>query len=193
MRHLAFILMTTLLVACTEDPAWRTKDVTGVLPELEFRLTSERNETVTEQAFLGKPTAVFFGYTHCPDICPITMGKLRMAISQMPEDLRDDVNVLFISVDPGRDGPDRLKEYTGSFGPQFTGLTADEDTLRETTKRYRATFSYGVPDENGDYLVSHPSAVYVFDAGGEARLLMRNDDSAKAIAADLERLVRAAG
>lgn len=187
------IALVIAVTACAEDPSWRTRDVSGVLPDLEFRLTDENGDTVTEEQFLGEPTAVFFGYTHCPDICPITMGKLRMAIGRMPQDLRDAVQVLFVSVDPERDGPARLKEYTGSFGPQFTGLTADETTLRETTKRYRATFSYETPDENGDYLVSHPSAVYVFDAKGRARLLMRNDDPAKAIAHDLERLARNAG
>lgn len=181
------------VTACAEDPSWRTKDVTGVLPDLRFELTNESGETVTEEKFLGEPTAVFFGYTHCPDICPITLGKLRMAIGRMPEELRDDVQVLFVSVDPERDSPGRLREYTGSFGPQFTGLTSDEVTLRQVTKRYRATFSYGSPDQNGDYLVSHPSAVYVFDSQGKARLLMRNDDSAEAIAHDLERLARAAG
>lgn len=192
-RHLVLMMTAFMLAACAEDPSWQTKDVSGVLPDLEFRLTDERGETVTEEAFLGRPTAVFFGYTHCPDICPITMGKLRMAIGQMPEDLRDDVQVLFVSVDPERDDSARLTEYTASFGPQFVGLTSDEDRLRKVVKRYRATFSYEMPDENGDYLVSHPSAVYVFDAQGRARLLMRNDDPARAIARDLERLARAAG
>lgn len=192
MNRFLVLLSILLLAGCAEDPSWRTKDVTGILPSLEFRLTDENGEQATEERFLGEPTAVFFGYTHCPDICPITLGKLRMAIGQMPAELRDDVQVLFVSVDPERDGPARLKEYTASFGPQFTGLTADEKTLREVTKRFRATFSHGEPDENGDYLVSHPSAVYVFDAEGRARLLMRNDDSAKAIAHDLERLARAA-
>lgn len=193
MKRFVFIALVLVLAGCAEDPSWQTKDVSGVLPDLEFRLTDERGETVTEEAFLGRPTAVFFGYTHCPDICPVTMGKLRMAIGQMPEDLRDDVQVLFVSVDPERDDPARLTEYTASFGPQFVGLTSDEDTLREVVKRYRATFSYGMPDENGDYLVSHPSAVYVFDAEGSAQLLMRNDDPAEAIARDLERLARTAG
>lgn len=192
-RRLALAGLVLLLSGCAQDPSWQTRDVSGVLPDLEFRLTDERGETVTEEDFLGRPTAVFFGYTHCPDICPITMGKLRMAIGQMPEDLRDDVQVLFVSVDPERDDPARLTEYTASFGPQFIGLTADEPTLRNVTKRYRATFSHEAPDENGDYLVSHPSAVYVFDAEGSARLLMRNDDPAKAIARDLERLARVAG
>lgn len=193
MKSLVLMPIVLLLAGCAEDPSWRTKDVTGVLPDLEFRLTDERGETVTEEAFLGEPTAVFFGYTHCPDICPITMGKLRMAIGQMPGELQDDVQVLFVSVDPERDDPERLTEYTASFGPQFVGLTSDEESLKSLTKRYRATFSYEMPDENGDYLVSHPSAVYVFDAQGKARLLMRNDDSAQAIASDLERLASQAG
>jgi protein SCO1/2 len=193
MVRIAAIVSILMLTGCAEDPSWQTKDVSGVLPDLEFRLTDERGEIVTEDAFLGRPTAVFFGYTHCPDICPITMGKLRMAIGQMPEDLRDDVQVLFVSVDPERDDPKRLTDYTASFGPQFTGLTSDEATLRDLTKRYRATFSYEAPDEDGDYLVSHPSAVYVFDAQGKARLLMRNDDPAQAIAQDFRRLVESAG
>lgn len=192
-KGFVLIIATLFLAACTEDPSWETKDVSGVLPDLEFRLTDERGETVTEEAFLGRPTAVFFGYTHCPDICPITMGKLRMAIGQMPAELQDDVQVLFVSVDPERDDPARLTEYTASFGPQFVGLTSDEESLKALTKRYRATFSYEMPDEQGDYLVSHPSAVYVFDGKGRARLLMRNDDPAQAIASDLERLARAAG
>lgn len=190
---LAALLLALAQAGCADDPAWRTKDVSGVLPSLEFSLTDENGRPVTEASFLGKPAAVFFGYTHCPDICPITMGQLRAAIGRLPESKRNDVQVLFVSVDPARDDPARLAEYTSSFGPQFVGLTSNEETLRQLTKRYRATFSYETPDDNGDYLVSHPSAVYVFDAQGDARLLMRNSDPVDAIAHDLERLVRQAG
>lgn len=196
MRKAATTLLVPLLftlAGCAEDAEWRTKDVTGVLPELNFRLTDENGDTVTQEAFRGRPAAVFFGYTQCPDICPITMGTMRAAIGRLPENLRDEIQVLFVSVDPRRDDPARLAQYTASFGPQFTGLTAEEATLRRITKRYRATFSYGEPDEHGYYEVSHPSAVYVFDDRGRARLLVRNSDPVEAIAHDLERLARQAG
>lgn len=195
MNRLATTLLTLILAlaGCADDPDWRTKDVTGVLPDLEFRLTDENGDTVTEQAYRGKATAVFFGFTHCPDICPVTMGTLRAAIARLPEEWREDVQVLFVSVDPQRDDPARLAEYTESFGPQFIGLTSDEDTLKALTKRYRATFSYGEPDEHGNYEVSHPSAVYVFDSRGRARLLMRTSDPVDAIAHDFARLARQAG
>lgn len=190
-KLVALFLMTAVLAACSEDPTWRTKDVGGILPDLAFTLTDETGRTVTQQAYHGQPAAVFFGFTHCPDICPITLDKLRSAIGALPEDLREGMRVLFVSVDPARDDPAALAEYTAFFGPRFVGLTADEATLRELTKRYRATFSYGEPGEDGQYTVSHPAAVYVFDGDGEARLLFRQDDSVAAMTTDLERLITA--
>lgn len=178
-----------LLAACSGNQSWQTTNITGILPDLEFRLTNENGETVTAEKFRGEPALVFFGYTHCPDICPITLGKLSAAIAQLPPKKQDNVNVLFVSVDPRRDSPQRLAEYTSSFGPQFIGLTGDKEYLKELLKQYRATFSYGEPDENGNYPVSHPSAVYVFDAQGDARLLMRYNDPVKAIASDLAQLI----
>lgn len=189
MKKLVFFMALLLIAGCGEGPAWQTKDVTGVLPDLAFRLTDETGNKVTEQAYRGRVSAVFFGFTNCPDICPINLGKLRSAIGELPESARDDIRVLFISVDPQRDQPGTLAEYTEFFGPEFIGLTADEATLRSLTKRYRATFSYGEPDDRGEYTVSHPSAIYVFDGHGSARLLFRQDDSVEAMAGDLEHLV----
>ena len=190
MKRLVILLaVPAILAACGEDPDWRTRDVTGVLSSLEFELTDEHGDPVTQAAYAGSPVAVFFGFTHCPDICPITLGRLRSAISELPEPMRDELQVLFVSVDPGRDGPENLREYTGFFGPQFTGLTAEESVLRDLTRRFRATFSYGEPGPEGDYTVSHPSAVYVFGPDGRARLLIRQDDTVEAIAHDLQRLI----
>lgn len=186
------LLSTLLLLGCTGDAHWNTTNITDVLPDLEFKLTNEQGETVTEQDYLGETTAVFFGYTNCPDICPITMGKLRSAIAALPEDQQNDIQVLFVSVDPKRDTPQHLAEYTNAFGPQFIGLTSDVETLKELTKHYRATFSYGDPLSEGGYPVSHPSAVYVFDAQGEARLLMGYNDTVQAITEDFGRLIEQA-
>lgn len=180
-------LLVLALSACDSDSSWRTTDVAGVLPPLEFQLTSEDGEMLTEQAVTGGTTAVFFGYTNCPDVCPVTLAKLRNALSQIPEPARDDLTVLFVSIDPARDTPEVMATYTEAFGPQFIGLTGSEETLRQLTKRYRATFSYGDRSEP-NYPVSHPSAVYVFDGKGRAKLLVRADDPVEAIAHDLRRM-----
>lgn len=186
--RLLVVAVMLSLAACSDDSSWRTKSIDGVLPDLAFELTSESGETIGAADFRGRVTAMFFGYTSCPDVCPVTLAKLRDAIVRMPEDTRDGVSVLFVSVDPARDTPDVLRAYTDAFGPQFVGLTGSEAVLRALTKHYRATFSYDAPGPNG-YLVSHPSAVYVFDRRGRARLLVREIDLPDAIAHDLQRLI----
>ncbi len=179
--------ITLLVAGCGGGTVWETKDVTGVLPPLEFALVSEDGRPVTEAAFRGEVAAVFFGYTHCPDVCPVTLARLRRALDQLPGATRERMVVLFVSVDPGRDTPASLAEYTAAFGPEFVGITGTVDALRRMTRRYRATFGYGASDGDG-YAVSHPSAVYVFDGRGRARLLIRTDDPVAAVAHDLGRL-----
>jgi len=131
---------------------------------------------------------IYFGYTHCPDVCPLTLQRLKHAIAALG-DGANQLRVLFVTVDPRRDSLAVLKRYTEFFGPQVLGLRGDQDELRRLTKMYRVTYGYDKPDAKGNYEVSHSSAVYVFDRSGEARLLIRPDDTVKAIATDLRRLV----
>lgn len=175
---------------CADDVTWQTKDISGLMPELAFTLTSERGETVTADKFTDQVNLLFFGYTNCPDVCPITLGRLRGVLKQLPEEVAEQVRVLFVSVDPERDGPEALRSYTAQFGEHFIGLTGTRDQLDALTKRYRTTYGYGEPDDDGSYEVSHGSAVYAFDADGEARLLIRNSDTTEAVAGDIEQLVR---
>lgn len=190
MRRLILAWGLVLLAAgCGGDASWQTKDIGGMMPELEFTLTSENGERVNAERYAGKVNLLFFGYTHCPDVCPITLGRLRGVMDRLPEDIAGRIRVLFVSVDPERDGPEQLRTYTDQFGENFIGLTGSREQLDALTRRYRTTYGYGEPDEQGNYEVSHGSAVYAFDANGEARLLIRNDDSVDAVAGDLERLV----
>lgn len=191
MRRLLIIATLCLATAaCGDDPAWRTKDIGGLMPELAFTLTSEQGETVHADRYTDKVNLLFFGYTNCPDICPITLGRLSGIVNSLPEDIASDVRVLFVSVDPERDDPASLRSYTDSFGDRFIGLTGTTEQLDALTKRYRTTYGYGDPDDQGDYLVSHGSAVYAFDRDGNARLLIRDDDSTEAVAEDITRLVQ---
>lgn len=185
-RILLSLCLCLLLVGCWEGDEWQTKEIAGLMPPLRFTLTQDSGTEVQATNFRGYITLLYFGYTHCPDICPTTLAKLNAAIARLGQ--TRDVRVLFVSVDPKRDGLDRLRTYTAKFGPQFVGLRGNEEELTELTKRYRITYGYGKPGDSGDYEVSHSSAVFVFDRAGEARLMVRSSDGVDAIAADLKRL-----
>lgn len=184
---LAFVL--GLLTGCSSDQQdWNAKSISGLMPELAYQLTDTSGETVTATDTDGNIRLMFFGFTSCPDICPTTLQKLSRAVNDLPESAREDVRIIFVSVDPERDTPERIKSYVEFFNDDIIGLTGNEENLRELSKRYRTTFGYEVPDENGNYDVSHSSAVYVFDRKGEARLLVRPGQSLEELTADLTAL-----
>lgn len=190
MQRLAtFCLLALLAAGCGNDPSLKTKDITGMMPNLEFTLTSENGEIVTEKDYAGTINLLFFGYTNCPDVCPATLARLSATLRHLSREDADRVRVLFVSVDPGRDDPESLRSYTALFGEGFVGLTGTRDQLDALTRRYRTTYGYGEADAQGNYEVSHGSAVYVFDPAGNARLLIRPADSREAIAHDISRLI----
>ena len=193
-RRIALLALLALfgLTACGQQQAdFRVRDITGLMPELEFELTRAADgETVTAEEYRGDVTVVFFGFTNCPDICPTTLARFSAALKKLGADRADDVRVLFVSVDPKRDTLERLEGYVSAFGPQFTGLRGPIPELRELTKRYRVTFGYGEPDASGYYDVSHSSASFVFDRDGDVRLLVRTDDPIDDIVHDLRILTQ---
>lgn len=185
---LAAMLMAWLLAGCGGEP-YATKGIEGLLPDLQLELTGEGGGPLTEADLRGAPVVLFFGFTHCPDICPTAMARISAALRAVDNPAARKVQILFVSVDPRRDDPRTLARYTAAFGENIIGATAPLPRLRGLTKRYRATFGHGEPDADGDYAVSHASAMYVFDADGEARALFRPDDSVTAMAADLARVL----
>lgn len=187
-----FAVVVALVLAACGDTEWRTKDISGLMPELAFELTGESGETITAQRFEGQITLVFFGFTNCPDACPTTMAALAQVLDQLPQDIASRIRVLYVSVDPDRDTPAQLAEYTDAFGERFIGATGSQEQLRELTKRYRVTYSYGdAKGQSDDYDVSHSSAVFVFDGAGEPRLMYReNRDNQAALVSDLKQLAR---
>jgi len=188
-RGIVLLLGLLGLVACHSAEPWATKNISGLMPRLAFHMTeANRDAPVDAGDFRGKLVLIYFGYTHCPDVCPLTLQRLKHAIAALG-DGANQLRVLFVTVDPRRDSLAVLKRYTEFFGPQVLGLRGDQDELRRLTKMYRVTYGYDKPDAKGNYEVSHSSAVYVFDRSGEARLLIRPDDTVKAIATDLRRLV----
>ncbi len=186
-KWLLLMLSVLFLSGCGEQ-TWQTTDISGVMPELKFKLTDENGRAVSAGDYLGQPTLLFFGFTNCPDVCPTTLAQLAGAAQRLDEDVREDLQVLFVSVDPARDDPQTLSRYTDAFGPQFIGLTGEKAELDALTDRYSTTYTYGKKDESGNYDVSHSSAVFAFDREGEVRLLIRASDPMDAVVADLRQL-----
>jgi len=187
--HRAWLLaLALLLAACGGGKGWHLKNVTGVVPDLEFRLTDDSGRKVSAADYRGQAVMLFFGYSNCPDVCPTTLSKLSAAMRQMGEAAQH-VRVLLVTVDPKRDTLEVLHRYVRAFGPGIAGLRGSQAELQALAKRYRISYSYGEPDASGDYVVTHSSAVFVFDAQGKARLMVLPNDGDKAIAEDLERLV----
>jgi protein SCO1/2 len=187
---LVILLCTAAVPACVASrPPWHLDSVEGHLPDLSFQLTSDNGKKVTEKDFAGKIDLVYFGYTHCPDVCPLTLAHLHVALQRLGS-AADDVHVLFVSVDPARDTPAALYTYVRAFDPHITGLTGEPSEIETLAKRYRAAFDRETPKSDGEYEVSHSSGIYVFDRLGKARLLATSGASVDAIAHDLRLLIR---
>ena len=183
---MALLASLVMLGGCFgDDENWNGKDISGLMPELAFELTGTSGDTVTAEQTDGNIRLLFFGFTSCPDICPATLQKLSRAVKDLPEALRTDTQIVFVSVDPQRDTPERIDSYVSFFSDRAIGLTGEEPALRELSKRYRTTFGYDEPDAEGNYNVSHSGAVYVFDREGKARLLIRPELSVEDIRTDL--------
>jgi protein SCO1/2 len=158
--------------------------VTGVLSSAAiggpFQLVDQDGRAVSEQDFKGKPFLVFFGFTHCPEICPTALFDMSEILRKLGPDA-EQVNALFISVDPERDTPAVLKDYLSSFEPQIRGLTGDGAAIAAAEKSYRV-YAKKVPLEGGEYTMDHSVLVYLMNKEGRFvapfNLKRRPEDSA---------------
>jgi protein SCO1/2 len=128
-----------------------------------FELVDQNGKTVTDRDLRGQPFLVFFGFTHCPDVCPTTLFEVSEVLRALGPDA-DKVNALFVTVDPERDTPDKLKEYLSSFDPHLTGLTGSPEAVAAMTKAYRV-YVKKVPQAEG-YTMDHTAIVYLMDKEG---------------------------
>jgi protein SCO1/2 len=129
-----------------------------------FHLEDQSGKVVTDQDLKGKPYLVFFGYTHCPDICPTTLFDMSQVMKQLGPDA-DRTGALFITVDPERDTPAVMKDYLSNFDPHLRGLTGDQASIDAAIKEYRV-YAKKVPLKDGDYTMDHTAVVYLMDKNG---------------------------
>jgi protein SCO1/2 len=130
-----------------------------------FQLTDQSGQTVTEKEMQGRPTLIFFGFTHCPDVCPTSLFEISEVLRAMGQDA-DRVNAYFISVDPERDTTDAMKDYLSSFDPHLKGLTGPPQDLAKVISEYRV-YAKKVPLKDGDYTMDHTALVYLMDRDGK--------------------------
>ena len=130
-----------------------------------FQLTDQHGKTVTDKSLKGKPSLIFFGYTHCPDVCPTSLFEMSEVLRAMGKDA-DKVNALFISVDPERDTPATMKEYLSSFDPHLEGLSGDPAETAKVITSYRV-YAKKVPTNDGDYTMDHTALIYLMDRNGQ--------------------------
>ena len=150
-----------------------------------FALTGHHGRTVTEKDLKGHPTLVFFGFTHCPDVCPTTLFEVSEVLRRLGPDAGG-ARALFVTVDPERDKPDTLSDYLSSFDPHITGLTGSAEEVARVLKTYRV-YSKKVPTEGGDYTMDHTALVYLMDKEGRFVAPFNVKRSAEAAAADLRK------
>jgi protein SCO1/2 len=153
----------------------------------DFTLTNQDGQPFRLQDVRGRPVLLFFGYTSCPDMCPVTMSRITGALSRVGKDASG-VVTLFVSVDPRRDTPAVLKEYVGSFSTPLVGLTGSEEDLRRVAAAYHASFAF-VSSGTPNYLINHTSAIFLIDRQGRLRQYFKFDESPDTLAAALRALL----
>ena len=150
-----------------------------------FRLLDQDGRQRTDADFRGKPFLVFFGFTHCPDICPTALFEMSEVLRRLGPDAANTA-VLFISVDPERDTPEKLKEYLSSFHPRIVGLTGSPQEIAEVEKTYRV-YAKKIPLDGGGYTMDHSAIVYLMDKDGRFVAPFNLKRTADEAAADLRR------
>jgi protein SCO1/2 len=186
---LGVALSTLLLSSCDSKPAFTNLDLTGNTQfGSDFSLPDTAGKTLTLADFKGKAVVLFFGYTHCPDVCPTTLAELSQALQKLGDDGKR-VQVLMVTVDPSRDTAPLLGQYVAAFNPSFVGLRpADDAQLVKVTKDFRVYYAK-VPSKAGDYTMDHTAASYVFDPEGRLRLFARDGQGADSWVHDLKILL----
>jgi len=150
-----------------------------------FALTDQNGRKVTEADLKGKPFLVFFGFTNCPDICPTALFDMSEVLRRLGPDA-EKVNAIFISVDPARDTPEKMRDYLQSFHERISALTGSQADIDAVTKAYKA-YSKRVPLEGGDYTMDHSAIVYLMDKNGRFVAPFNLKRPADEAAADLRR------
>jgi len=190
-RRFLLPLLALALTSCHHALCAQDVDVRGLIPDLALSMTdAATGKPVTAADYQGRVTLLYFGYTSCPDVCPATLYNLTRVESRMGGDAAK-IRILFVTVDPDRDSPATLARYAALFGPTVSGLRGTADQLYRLAQRYRVVYAV---TKAPTYQVTHSSAVYVFNARGQAEFIIGGLESGTpdldGIAADLQQVTQ---
>jgi protein SCO1 len=189
-RLLVALAGVALLASCNKAPEFKNLDITGNTQfGSDFSLPDTSGKTRTLADFKGRAVVLFFGYTHCPDVCPTTLAELSQALQQLGDDGKR-VQVLMVTVDPARDTPELLGQYVSAFNASYIGLRpADDAQLVKVAKDFRVYYAKAPGKTPGDYTMDHTAASYVFDPQGKLRLFARDGQGVQTWVHDLKLLL----
>ena len=199
MKKLWILALFLLLAACSPDKTtdksaektadtFNATDITGAEFAKALSLTDHTGKQRSLSDFKGKVVALFFGYTHCPDVCPTTMFDLKN-VMKLLGDKSNQVQVLFVTVDPQRDTQEVLAQFVPSFDARFIGLRGSLQQTAETLGNFKVFYSKVEGKGKDDYTVDHSAGIYVFDKEGKVRLYMNYGEKAADMANDFRKLL----
>ena len=188
-RCLLILLLALAVSGCTrEPPAFHATDLTGATFGRQLALPDAYGQLRSLGDFRGQAVVVFFGYTTCPDICPGTLARFAEVMKALGADASK-VQVLFVSLDPERDTPERIKEFVPWFNPGFIGLRGDEAQTREAASEFRIFSARREVGGGMGYVLDHSSGAYIYDPAGRLRLYVKDDARVEDIVADIRQLL----
>lgn len=190
-RILCGVVLLGLLAGCSPKPAAQTfvgTDITGAALGSGLQLTDHQGHARSLQDFRGKLVVLFFGYTHCPDVCPTTMDDLAKAMKLLGNQRRQ-VQVLFVTLDPERDTVPVLAQYVPAFDRDFLGLTGTQQQIEATAAQFKVYAQKQPVAGKSGYTIDHSAGCYVFDQQGRPRLYLHFGQQPRDIAHDLLQLL----
>ena len=193
MSHRFIAALTALLLAsCNAAPA-EEPPLAGAAIGGEFTLTGEDGNAVSWSDFAGRYRIVYFGYAFCPDVCPTDVQRAMAGLKRFEEaspHLGAKIQPLFVTVDPARDTPQVVAEFTDAFHPRLIGLTGSEAEIKAAADKFAVYFTRGADSEAGGYLMDHSNITYLFGPDGEPITMLPTDQGPEAVQAELDKWVR---
>ncbi len=188
--RLSFIAALLLgLGACASEPEAAAPPLQGATIGGEFELTDSSGETVRWGDFDGQYRIVYFGYAYCPDICPTDVQRMTQGLNQFAQEHPEraaQIQPIFITIDPERDTPEVVGEFTNAFSEDLIGLTGTPEQIKAAADTFRVYYSKGEESESGAYLMDHSNITYLFGPQGEPIATLPTDEGADAVAAQLD-------
>lgn len=188
-RLVAFFIAALFVTACSPAPTFKSTDISGVDWGGDFTLTAHTGKPVKASEFNGKVVVMFFGYTHCPDVCAPTLTKLDQVMKRLGP-AAGKVQVLFVTVDPRHDTVTQLAGFVPSFNPSFIGLTGNDKEIAAVATDYKVAYGENSQAKPGQILVDHSTGILVKDKKGNVRLLVKNDVMPEDLEHDLRLLLK---